>query len=55
MHSEHEAQAIIEDMTDSQYYCVNCQQVFEYRYDEQYGCEQCNAAISDRNIAGEDY
>jgi len=47
-----ETDSLIENLSDSQYYCVKCEQVFEYRYDEQYGCEQCNAAIDDDNVAG---
>ena len=41
----------IEAMTDSQYYCEKCEQVFEYRDIDQYGCEQCNTTIGDNNIA----
>jgi len=43
---------IVENLSDSQYYCLRCEQIFEYEYPEQYGCEQCNAAIDDDNIAG---
>ena len=42
---------ITERLTDTQYYCEKCEQVFEYRYVDQDGCERCNAAIGDNNIA----
>lgn len=45
-----ERDAIIARLTDTQYYCEYCEQVFEYRYSEQYGCEQCNHAILDNNV-----
>ena len=38
-------------LTDTQYYCEKCEQVFEYRYVDQNGCEYCNATIGDNNIA----
>lgn len=44
--------SIIENLTDSQYYCAKCAQVFEYWDIDQHGCEQCNAAIDDDNVAG---
>lgn len=43
--------AIIENMTDAQYYCEKCDQVFEYSYPGQKGCEQCGTQIQDNNIA----
>ena len=43
--------AILAGMTDSQYYCEKCDQVFEYRYPEQHGCENCGLQIQDNNIA----
>jgi len=43
---------IVAELTDTQYYCLKCEQVFEYRDIDQHGCEQCNAAIDDDNVAG---
>jgi len=47
-----DTEQIIENLSGSQYYCMKCEQVFEYRDIGQYGCEQCNAAIDDDNVAG---
>lgn len=37
-------------LTDTQYYCEYCEQVFEYRDLDQHGCEICNHVIQDNNI-----
>jgi len=50
--NEDDLEQIIDSLSGSQYYCMKCEQVFEYQYDDQYGCEQCNAAIDDDNVAG---
>ena len=42
---------ILGKMTDSQYYCEECDQTFEYAYPGQRKCEQCGATIQDNNIA----
>lgn len=45
---------ILAGLTDTQYYCAKCGQVFEYRNIDQHGCEKCNAAINDDQVAGMD-